>query len=463
MGSLAQLAAALGYRVVGVDKAIYPPMSTQLQRAGIEVDEGYENHRLLIGGEAESFDHIVVGNAISRGNPALEYILDNGLAFVSGPQWIAEHVLATPHVLAIAGTHGKTTTSSMVAWILESAGLSPGFLIGGVPENFGCSARLGSGKFFVIEADEYDSAFSDKRSKFVHYRPDTLVINNVEFDHADIFSDLAAIQTQFHQMIRTLPRSAQIIVDDADAIREILRKGCWSETTFLRGESSPWSIVECADDFSQFRIVYDELQSAVQASSEPAPLRQRAKEGSVEQGLVSWALSGEHNVYNALSAVAAARSVGVSVADACAALANFKNVKRRMQLIAEKDDIKVFDDFAHHPTAIRLTLEGAKKRFRDQRIVAIVEAGSNTMRTAVHQDVLPAALAQADYVFWFSEPQSAQYNPRLDTETAEFYSNIDELVDAVDREALSGDILVVMSNSGFQGFHQRLASRILSR
>lgn len=437
MGSLAQLATALGHEVYGVDAAVYPPMSDQLHEAGIAFDSGYEQHRLA---ELKA-DCVIVGNAISRGNPALEYVLNEGLAYCSAPQWIAENILSGHHVLAVSGTHGKTTTSSMLAWMLEYAGLEPGYLIGGVPENFGCSARLGNGKYFVIEADEYDSAFCDKRSKFVHYKPDTLVINNIEFDHADIFASLADIQKQFHHVVRTVPANGQVLFHDQDTIKQVLEMGCWSGQIALSGESSRWSVEFLKDDLSEFRV-----------SVKPDG-------GNVQSSIVKWSLSGEHNIANALSAIVAASCVGVSLEQACAALGEFQNVKRRMQLIAEVDGIKIFDDFAHHPTAIRLTLEGAMKKYPRQRLVAVIEARSNTMQQGVHDAMLPDALSLADSVYWCSNAESSS-NPDLDKGKTSFFDSVDALLDILPTELVGGDIVIIMSNGGFGGIHQKLLQRL---
>ncbi len=431
MGSLAQLAQALGHEVSGVDNGVYPPMSDQLQAAGISYDDAYEKHSL----STNEFDWVIVGNAISRGNPALEYVLDNNMAYTSAPQWIAEHVLQNRHVLAVSGTHGKTTTSSMLAWVLDYAGLEPGYLIGGVPENFGQSARLGKGDCFVIEADEYDSAFCDKRSKFVHYRPKTLIINNIEFDHADIFSSMSDIQTQFHHLVRTVPSQGQIIFYPEDAIDEVLEKGCWSKTIRLSGEQSSWGVRYLSDDLSRFEI-----------SHQP-------ENGDPQVAQVNWSLSGEHNIQNALAAVVAATQVGVSLETACVALESFENVKRRMQLIGDVAGVKVFDDFAHHPTAIQLTLEGARKKFPTQRLVAIVEARSNTMKLGVHNQSLPIALECADKIWWCGERETA---PTFDPAKAELCPTVDEIVEGLKTTLNRGDVVIVMSNGAFGGIHQRL-------
>ncbi|HIJ30035.1 MAG TPA: UDP-N-acetylmuramate:L-alanyl-gamma-D-glutamyl-meso-diaminopimelate ligase, partial [Gammaproteobacteria bacterium] len=369
MGGIALLARAAGHTVSGSDANVYPPMSTQLEEAGITLQQGYDPSHL-----DPAPDSVVIGNALSRGNPAVEYVLDQGLPYTSGPQWLAEHVLQEKWVLAISGTHGKTTTSSMLAWILEYAGMRPGFLIGGVPQNFGVSARLGETPFFVVEADEYDTAFFDKRSKFVHYRPRTLVINNLEFDHADIFDDLAAIQRQFHHLLRTVPGNGLVIHPLAEeAIDETLAQGCWSATSTIDGD---WTARQTAAAWSQFQVMVD---------------------GAVV-GEVSWELTGWHNRSNALAAIVAARHAGVPAHHAVDALCEFRNVRRRMEWRGEVNGITVYDDFAHHPTAIQLTLQGLRDKVESARILAIMEPRSNTMRMGIHQKTLAASFEAADQV-----------------------------------------------------------------
>ncbi|HNH43233.1 MAG TPA: UDP-N-acetylmuramate:L-alanyl-gamma-D-glutamyl-meso-diaminopimelate ligase, partial [Agitococcus sp.] len=355
MGSLAVLAKNLGHKVTGSDANVYPPMSTQLEAQGISLMQGYEPEHLQ-----PRPDLVIVGNAMKRGIPAVEYVLNEGIPYTSGPQWLAQYVLQGKHVLGVAGTHGKTTTTTMVAWILEQAGLEPGFLIGGVPKGFEASARLGGGKYFVVEADEYDSAFFDKRSKFVHYAPKTAILNNLEFDHADIFDDLAAIQKQFHHLVRTIPSTGKIIVPaNDDNLKDTLAKGCWTpvETTGIAPNSSDWQAELRANDGSHFVVSYQGQQAEV-----------------------NWGMTGLHSVYNGLAAVAAAHNVGVDLATACAALSAFDGVKRRMELVGEVADISVYDDFAHHPTAIKTTLEGLRNKVGDRKIWAIIEPRSNTMR-----------------------------------------------------------------------------------
>ena len=369
MGGLALLARELGMTVSGSDANVYPPMSDQLAAAGINVSEGYEPKHL----QPEP-DLVVMGNAMTRGNPSVEYVLNKGLPYVSGPQWLSQHVLQGRWVLAVSGTHGKTTTSSLLAWILEHAGMSPGFLIGGVPDNFGETARLGKTPFFVIEADEYDTAFFDKRSKFVHYLARTLVINNLEFDHADIFDDLAAIQKQFHHLIRTVPSEGLIISPQEKAIDQVLAMGCWTPRQSL-GNESDWQATLLKNDGSEFEVSF-----------------------AGKTGTVNWSMLGQHNVNNALAAIAAAHHVGVTVAHACEALSAFAGVKRRLELRGEVDNIRVYDDFAHHPTAIATTIAGLRAKIGNKKLVAVLEPRSNTMKMGVHQDALAQSLIQADRV-----------------------------------------------------------------
>ncbi len=441
MGGIALLARALGHRVSGQDAGVYPPMSTQLAEAGIALSEGYDP-----AGIPEEADVIVIGNALSRGNPAVEYVLDRGLPYTSGPQWLAEQVLTGRWVLAVAGTHGKTTTSAMLAWILEDAGLAPGFLIGGVPENFGLSARLGNAPFFVVEADEYDTAFFDKRSKFVHYRPRTAILNNLEFDHADIFPDLAAIQRQFHHLVRTVPHSGLIIHPPADtALEAVLSQGCWSPCEgFDSGHPGGWSARLLADDASAFEVRWLD----------------------VPQGEVHWPLIGQHNLRNALAAIAAARHAGVPARLACAALGHFVNVKRRLEVRGEVHGVTVYDDFAHHPTAIATTLAGLRARVGDRRILAVLEPRSNTMRLGVHKEALPKALADADLTFVF-QPQGLGWDPQVLFAPlgarAQLHQDLDALVAAVVRHATPGDHVLVMSNGGFGGIHTRLLTALEER
>ncbi|MBM7335179.1 UDP-N-acetylmuramate:L-alanyl-gamma-D-glutamyl-meso-diaminopimelate ligase [Alloalcanivorax marinus] len=435
MGSLALLARARGHRVTGSDQNVYPPMSDQLAAAGIELIEGYDPAQL-----DPAPDLVVVGNALSRGNPAVEYLLDQGLPYTSGAQMLAEIVLPGRWVLAVAGTHGKTTTSSMLAWILEHAGLAPGYLIGGVPGNFGVSARLGETPFFVVEADEYDTAFFDKRSKFVHYRPRTAILNNLEFDHADIFADLGAIQTQFHHLIRTIPSQGRIILPAGEAALEAtLEKGCWSEVERFAEGGAPGYRLERADG-GAFTVL----------------------DGDREAGRVEWDLTGRHNVNNAMAALLAARHVGVTLADGAAALCEFQGVKRRMELRGEVAGVRVYDDFAHHPTAIATTLEGLRRKVGKERVLAVIEPRSNTMRLGRHRDALAASTADADRVIWY-QPPGLDWS--LDPVVADspvpasVSRDLEELVATVAAE--SGPLhVVVMSNGGFGGVHEKLLTAL---
>ncbi|HWS02794.1 MAG TPA: UDP-N-acetylmuramate:L-alanyl-gamma-D-glutamyl-meso-diaminopimelate ligase [Gammaproteobacteria bacterium] len=435
MGGIAQLARAAGHRVSGSDANVYPPMSTQLEAAGIALQEGFSPEHLQ-----PAPDQVVVGNELSRGNPAVEYLLDQGIAYTSGPQWLAEHVLADRWVLAVAGTHGKTSTASMLTWILEYAGLRPGFLIGGVPSNFGVSARLGEMPFFVVEADEYDTAFFDKRSKFVHYRPRTAILNNLEFDHADIFPDVAAIQRQFHHLVRTIPASGLIVSNADDArLAEVLAMGCWTPVENVTATAAPaqWQARKLSVDGSRFEVLCA---------------------GAV-QGTVEWNQLGDHNVHNALAAMAAARHAGVPAAHAIAALAEYQGVKRRMEVRGVVRDITVYDDFAHHPTAIETTLAGLRDKVGEARILAVLEPRSNTMRLGVHRAAIAPALAKADRV-WLYAPPDLGWNladvaqaakPRTDVA-----ASIDALVAAVTADARPGDHIIIMSNGGFGGIHAKL-------
>jgi UDP-N-acetylmuramate: L-alanyl-gamma-D-glutamyl-meso-diaminopimelate ligase len=441
MGSLAILARQLGHRVSGSDTGVYPPMSTQLEAQGIQLQEGYDPAHL-----DPVPDLVIIGNALSRGNAAVEYVLERGLRYVSGPQWLSDQVLQERWVLACAGTHGKTTTSSLLTWLLEANGFNPGYLIGGVPENFDVSARLTDSSFFVIEADEYDCAFFDKRSKFVHYRPRTAVLNNLEFDHADIFPDLAAIQRQFHHLVRTIPASGRIIYPaDEKALQEVLAMGCWSEreTTGL-DSNADWQAQLCADDGSSFDVL---------------------QRGEV-RGRVNWQHTGLHNVQNALSAIAAAHHVGVRAADAIAACNDFAGVKRRMELLADINGVRVYDDFAHHPTAIATTLQGLRARVGGERIIAVIEPRSNTMRLGVHLQKLAPATQLADQVIWYQPPGldwSLGDVVATSAKPAQIYDNIERIVADL-TQAISGAAhIVIMSNGGFGGIHQKLVNSLQQR
>ncbi len=439
MGGIALLARASGHRVTGSDANVYPPMSTQLAAAGIELMEGYDVSHL-----EPAPDVVVVGNAMRRGIPAVEAMLDRGLRYCSGPEWLKENLLRDRWVLAVAGTHGKTTTASMLAWVLEDAGLDPGFLIGGVPLDFGLSARLGSAPFFVVEADEYDTAFFDKRSKFVHYGPRTLILNNLEFDHADIFDDLAQIQRQFHHLVRTVPGSGLIVHPGAEpALDAVIAMGCWTpRETF--GTNGDWTAELIAPDGSRFRV-----------------LRQ-----GVEAGIVQWGQTGLHNVHNALAVLAAARHAGVPIAAGIAALGRFKGVKRRMELRGEVKGIRVLDDFAHHPTAIATTLDGLRKQVGAQRILAVLEPRSNTMRLGVHNAELAASLDAADRVYLYAPADlgwdAAAVLQSLDRRIL-VADSIESIVEHLVADAQGGDQILVMSNGGFGGIHQKLLDALQAR
>ena len=442
MGGLAVLAKEAGHKVTGCDANVYPPMSTQLRAQGIELIEGFGPHQLSL-----QPDLFVIGNVVSRGNPLMEAIMNRGLPYISGPQWIGEHILHDKWVLAVAGTHGKTTTASMLAWILEQAGYQPGFLIGGVPLNFGVSARLGAEcgtPFFVIEADEYDTAFFDKRSKFVHYRPRTAILNNLEYDHADIFPDLAAIETQFHHLVRTVPAIGRLIVNGREAsLRRVIHRGCWSETEWFDGtdaDTGAWGMVEHAD--GRFDVLF---------------------QGQL-QGTVSWSLSGQHNRWNAVAAIAAARHTGVPPAQAIASLANFENVKRRMETRGVVNGVTVIDDFAHHPTAIATTVAGLRHKVGKARILAVLEPRSNTMKLGTMKDALPDSLKAADLVFGYGARGEGKDALGWDLaaalsplgEKAQAFDDLSALVTAVGAAAKPGDFVLVMSNGGFGGVHQKL-------
>lgn len=434
MGGIAALAKSAGHVVSGSDANVYPPMSTQLQRLGIDIVEGFDADQLK-----SKPDCVVIGNALSRGNPAVEAVLDKGMRYTSGPQWLAENVLGSRHVLAVAGTHGKTTTASMLAWILEDAGLSPGFLIGGVPANFEVSARFGNSRFFVVEADEYDTAFFDKRSKFVHYRPRTLVMNNLEYDHADIFSDIDAIKWQFHQLIRTVPGNGRIIYKGEDMnLRSVLEMGQWTPAeTFGIGPDLNWT--------GQF------LDSAERRFS--------VKDRDETLAQTNWKLGGAYNLENALAAIAAARSAGVPLERAVDAMSRFDGVKRRLERTATVGDIAIYDDFAHHPTAIRRTIAGLRKRFPGQRIVLAIEPRSNTMKLGVHNEVLADAMAGADLVFMYRpEDFPKEFDQSLSSlgSRLQTFSDYESLVNGLQPALRGGDQVVFMSNGGFGAARQKL-------
>ena len=441
MGGLAVLAKEAGHKVTGCDANVYPPMSTQLRAQGIELIEGYGQHQLSL-----QPDLYVVGNVVSRGNSLMETIMNRGLPYMSGPQWMGEYILHDKWVLAVAGTHGKTTTASMLAWILEQAGYNPGFLIGGVPLNFGISARLGGttaeAPFFVIEADEYDTAFFDKRSKFIHYRPRTTILNNLEYDHADIFPDLAAIETQFHHLIRTVPAIGRIIANGAEeSLKRVVARGCWSEVEWFN-DASPesWGMVE--HDDGRFDVYHK----------------------GQRQGTVNWYLTGAHNRWNAVAAIAAARHTGVPPTQAIDSLSTFQNVKRRMEVRGVVNNITVIDDFAHHPTAITTTVEGLRRKLGHSRILAVLEPRSNTMKLGTMKSALPGSLSEADLVFGFGAKGEGKEALGWDLaaalaplgEKARAFDDLSTLVEAVASAAKPGDSILVMSNGGFGGIHQKL-------
>ncbi|WP_341663143.1 UDP-N-acetylmuramate:L-alanyl-gamma-D-glutamyl-meso-diaminopimelate ligase [Vibrio sp.] len=435
MGGAAVLARQLGHKVTGSDANVYPPMSTLLESQGIDIIEGFDPSQL-----EPAPDLVVIGNAMSRGNPCVEHVLNSNLRYTSGPQWLQEFLLHDRWVLAVSGTHGKTTTSSMLAWILEECGYQPGFLVGGVLGNFGVSARLGESMFFVVEADEYDSAFFDKRSKFVHYHPRTLVINNLEFDHADIFDDLEAIKRQFHHLVRTVPGNGRILVPQNTDIDDVLERGCWSEkeVTGLQGD---WRAEKMLADGSQFKVFFQD----------------------VESGVVKWDLVGDHNVDNALMAIAAARHVGVVPELACQALTKFINTRRRLELKGEVNQVRVYDDFAHHPTAIELTLGGLRNKVGSQRIFAVLEPRSATMKRGVHKDTLAASLHQADEVFLY-QPDNIDWSvadiAEQCNQPAYTSNSVDIIVDMVTERIMPGDQILVMSNGGFEGIQEKLLAKL---
>ena len=443
MGGVAALAQASGHRVTGSDRAVYPPMSTQLAALGVELIEGYDPEQLDL-----RPDVVVVGNVMSRGNPLVERLLDSGLAYTSGPQWLAEHVLQGRWTLAVAGTHGKTTTSTMLAWILEHAGLEPGLLVGGVPGNFDRSARLGRGRHFVVEADEYDTAFFDKRAKFVHYRPRTAVLNNLEYDHADIYPDVAAIQYQFHLLMRTVPGGGRVIVNAAEPrLAEVIDRGCWTPQerfSARAGVAADWSATLEAGDGSAFRVHL----------------------GGKPVARVEWPVIGLHNVDNALAAMAAARHAGVPPEAAAAALGEFRGVKRRMEVRGEVAGITVYDDFAHHPTAVRTTLDGLRRRVGAARIVAVLEPRSATMKRGVHRDELAGSLAGADRV-WLYQPEDLGWDleavARPLGAKASVARDIAALAGSLAGELRDGDHVLIMSNGGFGGLHERLLAGLRGR
>ncbi|WP_396269062.1 UDP-N-acetylmuramate:L-alanyl-gamma-D-glutamyl-meso-diaminopimelate ligase [Ideonella sp.] len=436
MGGLAALAREAGHRVTGCDANVYPPMSDQLRALGIDLIEGYGAEQTAL-----QPDLYVIGNVVTRGNPLMEAVLNAGLPYISGPQWLAEHVLQGRHVLAVAGTHGKTTTTSMLAWILEHAGLKPGFLVGGVPQNFQVSARLGEGSSFVIEADEYDTAFFDKRSKFVHYRPRTAILNNLEFDHADIFADLAAIETQFHHLVRAVPAQGRLVVNAREeSLQRVLQRGCWSEVVRFGARKEEPGTLRARGEPHAFDVL----------------------RGAMKIARVEWEMLGEHNQLNALAAIAAAEHVGVSPEQSAAALATFQNVRRRLEQRGEAGGVTVYDDFAHHPTAIRTTVNGLRRKVGHARILAVFEPRSNTMKLGQMKAQLPWSLEEADLAFchsanlgWDAAQALSPMGPQ-----AVVCDTLDKLIAAVVKAARPGDHVLCMSNGGFGGIHDKLLAAL---
>ena len=436
MGGVAALARAAGHKVTGCDRNVYPPMSTQLRKLGIEIHEGVDAAQLDI-----NPDCVVVGNVMTRGIDVVEAMLDRGMPYQSGPQWLAENVLQDRHVLAVAGTHGKTTTASMLAWILEDAGLAPGFLIGGIPANFGVSARFGESPWFVVEADEYDTAFFDKRAKFVHYRPRTLVLNNLEYDHADIFEDMDAILWQFHQLMRTIPGAGRVLLNGADDnLRQVVDQGCWTPVeTFSTADDTDWS--------ARFTDSVERHIGLRGPGGQSAETR--------------WQVGGIHNLENAIAAVAAAASAGVTVEQSAAALARFQGVKRRMERTATVADIAIYDDFAHHPTAIGKSIRSMRRRYPGHRVLVAIEPRCNTMKMGIHKDTLAESLQDADIV-WMYRPDDVgdDFEASLQPlgEKLRMFGDYDQLVDDMSRRVLGGDQVIFMSNGGFGSARQTLTA-----
>jgi UDP-N-acetylmuramate: L-alanyl-gamma-D-glutamyl-meso-diaminopimelate ligase len=456
MGGVAAIAKTAGFRVTGSDLNVYPPMSNQLEALGIEFIQGYGAEQLDL-----RPDIVVVGNALSRGSPVVEAMLDRGIPYTSGPQWLAEQVLRKKHVIAVAGTHGKTTTTAMLTWILEHAGLEPGFLIGGVPSNFDATARLGNGPFFVIEADEYDTAFFDKRAKFVHYRPRTAILNNLEYDHADIYPDIAAIRRQFNQLLRTVPAAGRIIVNGEDAeLATTLGMGCWTPRETFGVAKMPGD----GHGASAAKGAITDWSARIAPGSAASRFEVYFQGGAVAK--VDWSLLGEHNVMNGLAAIAAARHVGVEPARAVQALNAFSGVKRRMEIRGVIDEVTVYDDFAHHPTAIETTLRGLRARVAGARIIAVVEARSNTMKLGVHREQLAPALALADRTWFLNTADMGWDLPGAVAalgDKARFAASVDALVEGLADDSRPGDQVLVMSNGGFGGLHDKLIAALRAR
>lgn len=444
MGGIAALARAAGHRVTGSDQSVYPPMSDQLKALGIDIIEGYGAEQLKL-----NPDVVVVGNVMSRGNPLIEALLESDIPYTSGPQWLAQHVLAKRWTLAVAGTHGKTTTSSILTWLLEYAGLDPGFLIGGVPGNFNVTARLGGGRHFVVEADEYDTAFFDKRAKFVHYRPRTAVINNLEHDHADIYPDVASIQWQFHQLMRMVPRNGLVVANSGDPnVMHVIDMGCWTPVERfaggLAGDTAWYALAPAGGDYSNFAIM----------------------QGGRMAGEVKWSMLGRHNAENALAAILAARSAGVEIETSIAALKEFQGVRRRMEVRGVVNGITVYDDFAHHPTAVATTIDGLRRKIGSARLIAVLEPRSNTMKLGTHSAALAGSLSQADQVWMYQGP-TVQWDVAGSVaalgKRAETIRDLDELITQLDRSLVSGDHVLIMSNGGFGGIHGKLLDRLRKR
>ncbi len=448
MGGIAALARARGHHVTGSDQNVYPPMSDQLQAMGVELIEGYDPKQLEL-----RPDVVVIGNVMSRGNALIEALLDSEMPYTSGPEWLARHVLAGRWVLAVAGTHGKTTTSSLLAWLLEHAGLDPGFLIGGVPANFTTTARLGGGTHFVVEADEYDTAFFDKRAKFVHYRPRTAVLNNLEHDHADIYPDLASIQWQFHQLMRMVPRKGLVVANGADAnVEQVIKMGCWtplqrfsSAVAAEAGDPGGWRAqAEAGGDYSKFTIF----------------------RGARRVGEVSWSMLGRHNMENALAAFIAAHDAGVPEETALEGLRRFAGVRRRMEVRGEVGGVTVYDDFAHHPTAVQTTIDGLRRKIGRARLIAVLEPRSNTMKLGTHNDALAASLTAADRV-WLYQPPELRWDIKAATASlgakASIATTVEGLAGALSDEARAGDHVLIMSNGSFGGLHTKLLERLRAR
>jgi len=444
MGGIAALARASGHRVTGSDQSVYPPMSDQLTALGIDIIEGYGPEQLQL-----QPDIVVVGNVMSRGNPLIEALLESDIPYTSGPEWLARHVLARRWTLAVAGTHGKTTTSSILAWLLEYAGLDPGFLIGGVPGNFNVTARLGAGQHFVVEADEYDTAFFDKRAKFVHYRPRTAVINNLEHDHADIYPDVASIQWQFHQLLRMVPRHGLVVANSGDAnVMQLIDMGCWTPVerfaSGLVGDTAWYALAPAGGDYANFAIM----------------------QGNREVGEVKWSMLGRHNAENALAAILAARGAGVPIETSIAALKEFQGVRRRMEVRGIVNGITVYDDFAHHPTAVATTIDGLRRKIGSARLIAVMEPRSNTMKLGTHAAALAGALSQADHVWMYQGP-SVHWDVAGSVaalgKRAQTVRDLEQLIAQLDESLVGGDHVLIMSNGGFGGIHGKLLDRLRKR